>query len=233
MGERMKRLRSLATAVLIALVFTVPLAAEPFDKKAKADPDGLGAQFWQLAMSLPPAVNPFLDETQCGRGQHGDTWFLYSTAVPTETPEDPIDVACTVPVRKRIFLALITAFCTPEVGDTIPSLREECGQGLDVPGFLRLEIDGVDRSRLIDRRASKFTLPIPPDNIFAPDLPAGIYTAVHDGYYALLPPLEAGEHTIVVQSQIVLDDGQMIAFSTRHVVTIAKPDSILPLPTEP
>jgi hypothetical protein len=69
-------------------------------------------------------------------------------------------------------------------------------------------------------------LPIPEDNIFG--LPKGIFTAVHDGYYALLPPLTPGDHTVVMQSLIVLDDGTPIAFDTRHLLHIEEPAATLP-----
>jgi hypothetical protein len=222
----MKMFAAFGSALLVTFTLAMPASAQEVKKQSNPH-DDLGAQWWQLAMSLPSAVNPFFDPTKCGVGQRGKTWFLYSTALPLETVGEPLDVPCTLPVKKRIFLQLTSAFCTPEEGDTIPSLREECAQGMTNPGLLRLEIDGVDRADLIERLNSKFTLPVAADNIFAPDFAPGVYTSVHDGYYALLPPLPAGDHTVLAQALITLDNGRPVAFSTRHVLHIVEADSIL------
>ena len=66
-------------AVLLAVLACAPFAyaqQAQSSKKHKTDPGNLGAHFWQLVASLPPAVNPFIDETKCQVGQQGPTWFL-------------------------------------------------------------------------------------------------------------------------------------------------------------
>jgi hypothetical protein len=197
-------------------------------KKAKTDPGNLGAQWWQLAVSLPTTVSPFIDQTKCGFGQVGATWFLYSTSPVHEAVGEPTSDECTIPTGKRILLSLLANFCIADFGTT---LEENCApeaSGLDTPTVLRLEIDGVDYASLIERRTSgrPFTLPVPAGNSF--DLPSGIFTAVHDGYFALLPPLTTGDHTIVYQGAFITPDGQPIAFDTIHVVHIVEPSATLP-----
>jgi len=223
----MKRPRSFPVlAALLAVLACAPLAHAQqahSSKKDKTDPGDLGAHYWQLVGSLPPAVNPFLDETKCQVGQQGPTWFLYSTAPLSETVGNPTEANCTIPTGKQIFLALTTVFCFRDPTQTLEDIRQECAQGLDAPDVLRLEIDGKDRSKLIERRSSDrpFTMGLPEDNFFG--LPGGFFTAIHDGYYALLPTLKPGDHTVVVQAAITLDDGTPIAFDTIHLLHIVEP----------
>lgn len=66
---------------------------------------------------------------------------------------------------------------------------------------------------------------LPEDNFF--ELPGGFFTAIHDGYYALLPTLRPGDHTVVVQAAITLDDGTPIAFDTIHLLHIVEPAAAL------
>ena len=219
-------------AVVLAVLVCAPFAhaqQAQSSKKHKTDPGNLGAHYWQLVGSLPPAVNPFIDETQCQVGQQGATWFLYSTAPLTDTIGSPTEANCTIPTGKQIFLALTTAFCFRDPTQTFEDIQQECAQGLDTPDFLRLEIDGRDRSRLIERRSSDrpFTMGLPEDNLFA--LPGGFFTAVHDGYYAILPTLKPGDHTVVAQAAITLDDGTPIVFETIHLLHIVEPAETIEL----
>jgi hypothetical protein len=96
---------SLAFMGVVVLAGVTYAAPQPAKKDKKSDPGDLGARWWQLVSSLPPAVNPFLDETKCGVGRAGPVWFLYSTAPALETIGDPTDVTCTIPAAKNIFLS--------------------------------------------------------------------------------------------------------------------------------
>jgi hypothetical protein len=218
-----------------ALLIAGTAAAQPAEtarKDRKTDPANLGAQWWQMVSSLPAAVSPFFDDTKCGVGQSGPVWFLYSTAPFTETLGEPTEASCTIPTRQEIFLSLVGAFCIPYPGETLAEQTEICADGMDSPTLLRLEIDGRDRSRLIDRRVSNrpFTLSLAePPNAY-PGLPGGIYTAVHDGYFALLPPLKAGDHEVIYQAGITLASGQTVFFNTRQILHIVEPaDVIVPI----
>lgn len=221
----------LAWMAVVVIAGVTHASPQPAKKDKKTDPGGLGAQWWQLVSSLPPAVNPFIDETKCGLGQAGAVWFLYSTAPALEAIGDPTDVTCTIPAEKSIFLSVIAAFCIPDADETLKDAVRLCAEGLHAPIALRLAIDGLDHSRWIDRRASRhpFTLPIPEDNVYTGFPASGVFSAVHDGYYALLPPLTPGDHTILVQAAIVLDDGTPLAFSTRHLLHIVEPAATLPV----
>jgi hypothetical protein len=65
-----------------------------------------------------------------------------------------------------------------------------------------LSIDGESRNDLIERLVQKkaFDLTIPDGNAFG--WPAGVFTAVHDGYFARLPKLALGHHTIHIQGGV-------------------------------
>jgi len=67
---------------------------------------------------------------------------------------------------------------------------------------MSLTIDGNSRDRHIARMAQKkaFDLTVPVDNVFG--WPSGTFTAVHDGYFALLPKLSLGEHEIHIQGGV-------------------------------
>jgi hypothetical protein len=200
-------------------------AARGKHHKVKTDPGHLGAAWWQLGLSLPTSINPFIHQRACGFGQTGTTWFLYSTAQPAGALGHPATPQCTIPAGQQIFLAVFTNVCIPDFGTTI---EENCAtDNLDTPTLLRLEIDGVDYSNLIERRTSArpFTLHVP--TVSPIGYPPGFFEAVHDGYYALLPALTSGDHVIVYQG--VFDfDGQTVAFDTIHTVHIVESAKVLP-----
>jgi hypothetical protein len=82
-----------------------------------------------------------------------------------------------------------------------------CKESTDQVDVRELEVDGKGRNGLIRRRTQPngFALTLPEDNIFdfpGFDTPAGVYVGVADGYWALLRPLAAGDHTIHIKGGI-------------------------------
>ena len=220
-----KRHRSLS-ACSIAALFCVGLApmaaADGNQPSAFPDTGQLGQQWWQLVMSIPGPLNPFLDTTgaNCGIGQRGNTWFLYSSSFGPR-----VDLKCTIPAGKTIFLAVVAAICVPYPGETIPQNVEFCREGGDLTDLTILRIDGKARNDLIERRAvyNAFALPVSEDNVFG--FAPGIFVAVHDGFFAKVPPLSPGHHTIRVRGAI-----SAFGFSTDTLyrLHIVKPDKALP-----
>lgn len=157
----------------------------------------LGTQWWQLVFSIPGPQNPFFDTTgaNCGIGQRGNTWFLYSSSLGPL-----VELDCTIPADKTIFLAVNAGICVPYPGETIQENIKLCREIGDLADSLILRIDGKARNDLIERRANfnEFALPVPDDAIFG--FPAGVVVAVHDGFFATVPPLKPGRHTIRVKS---------------------------------
>jgi hypothetical protein len=224
----MKLRRSTLAVVAAGLLVTGTVEAQTGDNRQNTDAGNLGNQWWQLNFSLPTVMNPFEHEQACQLGQSGPTWFLYSTARPTETIGPATTDSCIVPSDKQIFLSLIATICIPDYGTTI---KDNCTPPpeLDTPQVAVLEIDGVDYSNLIERRSSNrpFTLVIPAQNPF--DWPQGFFRAVHDGYYALLPPLSPGDHVVDYRAQVVASpDGDTVAFNTRHILHIFDRQPTLP-----
>lgn len=215
--RRHASLSAIGIAALFCLGFAPMATAD-----GHPDTGQLGVQWWQQVASIPAPLNPFLDETgaNCGIGQRGNTWFLY-TSHPGFGPLVELD--CTIPAGTSIFLELIPVICIPLAGQTLEQMVEFCKELSDLTKTRHIRIDGVERNELIKRRVDgSFTLAIPDDNIFGE--PRSIVTAVHDGYFALIPPLAPGQHTIRVTAKAT--DG--FVNYTRWHINIVKPAKTLP-----
>jgi len=220
-------LSALAITAFFCIGFA-PLAAANGDTPGPfPDTDNLGTKWWQLVMSIPGKQNPFLDKTgaSCGIGQHGSTWFLYSSSLGPL-----IDLKCTIPAGKAIFLAVVTSICVPYPGETIPQQFEFCKEAADAVDLLVLRIDGKPRNDLIKRRATPhtFALQVSDKNVF--NYAQGIFVAVHDGFYAKVPPLQPGHHTIRVKGGISLFN---YSVDTLYHLNIVAPAKALPTFPEP
>jgi len=193
---------SLCALGMTALFFiALEPAAMAGDQRVGPAPDVnlLGARSLQHALSIPAPQNPFHDLTgaHCSLGQSGNTWFLYIT---NGNPiGEPVERECTVPLGKTIFMPIMSWVCLPFPNETVQFAIDGCKEVNDRTDILRLRIDGKARNDLIERRAStrSFALVLPDDNIFG--VPASVAVAVHDGYFATLPKLEVGTHTVRVQ----------------------------------
>ena len=213
---------ALAITALLCVGFAPLAIANESPQPPFPDTGNLGTRWWQLVMSIPGPQNPFLDETgaSCGIGQNGNTWFLYSSSVGPK-----VELDCTIPAGKTIFLALVAGICVPFPGETIPQQFEFCKEAIDPTDVLVLRIDGKPRNDLIERRATThtFALQISDENVFG--YAQGVFVAVHDGFYAKVPPLEPGRHTIRVKGGIT-----SIGYGadTLYHLNIVKPAKALP-----
>lgn len=173
----------------IAMVLVCSLSAAAWADEG----DSLGALWWQHAMSIPYDKNPILDETgaQCGIGQTGDTWFLHGSFGGPQIVRD-----CSAPAGRRFFLPIVNWICLPYPGETIKENVDICQYVNDLTDTLELTVNGEPANQLIKRRAQRnpFDVTLPVDNILGAT--PGTYVAVHDGYYAMLPVLPPGNHTI-------------------------------------
>ncbi len=215
-----------ALAAILYFAFAQPAAADG-GKSAPNDPGSLGARWWQLIMSIPTSVNPFFDSTGelCTIGQQGPTWFLYSSSVGPIG--DPVELECTIPEGRPTLVALYVVLCNPFPGETLAENVVLCREAADAADILRVRIDGVVRNDLIKRRArsSPFAITVSDENVFG--FPAGIYESVHDGHFALIPPLPRGTHVVRVQGGSTVDGFE---FDTRYRLHIVKPAKQVPLP---
>jgi hypothetical protein len=198
-------MRSLVMVVGIGLGFIIPMQVAADDN---SDLRKLAAEWWQWAFSLPPAENPILDSSgeKCVVGQRGSTWFLAGTF-----GGGPATHVCSVPEGKALLVPLANAgfFNSPNVCGESPEdtpveeLRAAAAEFIDGVTGLSVEVDGkpVDRARRIHSQV--FEVALPEDNLFDDQcasfggFPGGIYSpAIDDGYYVLLKPLAAGEHSL-------------------------------------
>ena len=164
--------------------------------------DRLSAEWWQHSVSIPSPQNPILDEsgTYCGIGQRGNMWFLHGT--PGNPLGSPVVRECTVPADQHFFVPILNFICTPFAGETIEDNIGFCADAVDQIDLRVLTVDGKDRSKLIKRRVASdpFPIQVPAQNYLG--FPAGVYDSVADGYWAQLPPLPVGHHTIHFQGGI-------------------------------
>ncbi len=162
----------------------------------------LGADWLEWLMAIPAPTNPLFDPdgAYAAVGQSGKVWFLVGTTGGSTTR------AATVPAGKALFFPIVNYFWvnTPEYGDPDWSPAQEAAvraflaANIDTAQNLLLEIDGhsvpnVERLRV----ASEVGLcTLPDDNIFGIPFAPVPHECVADGYWALLPPLSNGNHTI-------------------------------------
>ena len=210
-----------AVVLVVALGMPVSSAANAQDER---DAGQLGTEWWQQVISIPAASNPLLDETgaSCPIGQHGDIWFLHgSVGSPLGSP---IERQCTIPTGKRIFLPIINLICIPFPDETIQQNARACKEAIDAVDFTSLEIDGRARNQLIERARDRrgFDVTAPDDNVLG--AAAGVYIAVHDGFFALLPVLRAGEHTIRFQGS----DTSGFSVDVIYHVHVVEPGPVTP-----
>jgi len=165
------------------------------------------AAWWEWALAAPADESPLLDETgEFGdRGQSGPVWFLGGTW----GAGGAVDRAVTVPAGKSLFFPIVnfvwvqTPYDPPFDED---ALRDFLASTVDSAVDLSCEIDGMPVGGLDLHRFQSplFTANLPEWNLldysfnqFGFEFPAGEYApCLDDGYYLMLAPLPAGEHTI-------------------------------------
>lgn len=164
-------------------------------------------QWWQWALSIPAASNPLADPTDsklCGVGQSGPVWFLGGTL-----DGSPARRSCTVPPGVSLLIPAINAECStaesPEL--TTPRALRACAVDLiDHVTEAKVWVDG--RRLPISRVVSPLVyLMLPPGNTLGLLNPVPNPTqSVGDGFYAFIPPLSPGRHTIKAVAKAVFPD---------------------------
>ena len=202
-----------ALALLLAVMTGLAQAGpKPLPTNSHAFGEGyaeLTADWLEWVVAIPAAVNPLLDDdgSDAAVGQSGKVWFLVGNTTGGVTTR-----TVTVPTGKALFFPIVNFFWvnTPEFGDTPWSpdqeawVRDYLAETVDTAQNLVLEIDGQSVPNLSGLRVSGAVgaCMIPPDdNIFFLVPPLYVWApgpreCVADGYWALLPPLSAGHHTI-------------------------------------
>jgi hypothetical protein len=150
--------------------------------------------------------------------QGGKVWFLASSFFG-----GTFERTCTVPTGKALFFPIIPAAFGAAVFDCEPTnpgvpcdvtaLRTAAAESMQ-PVTLEVSIDGEALSNLGDYEVQSpvFSVTLPEGNVAG--VPSGTYTPmVSDGYWLMLAPLSAGEHTIHIKTSIT--DGIFAGIETE------------------
>ncbi len=178
----------------------LPIGSNPFGKSYAE----WGMVWSEWAFGIPGATNPILDTTGefCGEDQSGKVWFL-AGSFGDGTP----DRDCDVPAGKAIFFPILNITCwAPEDGETVEDLID-CTTLLDLIEsdftlLMEASVDGVPIEGVDEYRSGLGfgTLVTPEGGLIEP---AGVRPAVSDGWFLMLAPLSAGDHTISLRAEIV------------------------------
>jgi hypothetical protein len=142
-----------------------------------------------------------LDATgeQCAVAQEERVWFLAGAF-----SSDPVTRDCTVPAGTALLIPVINEFYCALAGDppeqqTEAYARAEVSDVEDTASDLIVTVDDRTVSRLTYEESEVFSVVLPADNLFG--LPEGtlLSPCADAGYYALVPPLSVGEHTIRIE----------------------------------
>jgi hypothetical protein len=162
----------------------------------------LSAEWLEWVLAIPASSNPLLDSDGAfaAVGQSGKVWFLVGTV------GGPATRSVTVPAGTALFFPIVNYFWvnTPEYGDPSWSPTQEAdvrrflAANIDTAYGLVLEIDGRTVPSIYGYRVSGAVgeCELPDDNIFGIPFNPVPHECVADGYWALLAPLSAGNHTI-------------------------------------
>ena len=205
-----------------------------------AEVEGLGVddwlvRSWQLAVSYPNDVSPWLDETgdRCGYGQAGSVFILPGTFLP----EPPDEVTCVVAEGLTIYVPVGSAECStveppPFFGRDEAELLA-CAEAFVLPVAdigLEATINGTPVADLEQYRAATSLFPMTFPEINAFGVPAGVANAVAVGYGFFLAPLPVGEHEIRFSTAALGPDGTSLPDFVFRVV-VAEPTIIEPVAT--
>jgi hypothetical protein len=207
MNRKIPRLISsgLLALAVVAVAGLAQAAPKPIPVQSSAFGKGyaeLAANWVEWTVSIPAASNPTADPdgTYAAVGQSGKVWLLTGNFGGTT------ERWVTVPNGTALFFPIVNYFWVnvPELGDDPWSdeqaayVRSILEPIIDSAQDLVLEIDGKVISNVYDLRvySEVGSCTIPDGNIFGFPIPPGPHECVADGYWALLPPLSVGEHTI-------------------------------------
>ena len=182
------------------------------------------AAFWQWALSIPKASNPFLDTTGqfCGVGQRSPVWFIFSTSGGSATR------TCTIPAGQALFFPISASVYWEGDAPTEAEMRALAKRDQDQQTVLEASVDGVPIPDLKRYRvvSPSFTITLPPGNLVDLAVAEGsqrLLRSVADGYYLFLPPLSPGKHVIRIRNEGILSNGSTFKADATYNLTVLNP----------
>lgn len=184
------------------------------------------AAWWQYVLAIPAVDNPAADSTgaKCGVDQaNGKIFFLTGNF----TSDTTVTRNCSIPAGRTLIIPIVNTECStveapPFFGANEKDLRVCAPTGMDGVDLssLTLIIDGKPVKNLADYRAQSpvFTFYLPAGNIFG--LPEGPGSAVSDGFWAIVPPLSSGSHTVSFGGTIALSPTQSFTVDVKYNLTV-------------
>jgi len=214
MMKRNKQMKTTRINTYLALaLFT--WACSPLSQAARAQsayPSAslLATKWWRWALETPASENPLTDTTGqfAAVNQSGRVWFLAGNFGGTTVR------TITVPSGKALFFPIVNVFDVEDaiiaggvklflLPQPVQVAQTVVSNIIATATSLSCEVDGspVPITAANMEQSTPFGLHLPADNILG--VPAGVYfPAVDSGYYVLLPPLPAGQHTIHLAGSI-------------------------------
>lgn len=174
--------------------------------------DELATAWTEWVTAIPNDSSPLFDtDGSLGAvGQGGKVWFLAGTLGDTATR------TISVPAGKALFFPVVNYFWvnTPELGDNPWSAEQEAyarsvlAYYLDTAQNLVLQVDGKTIPNVYEflrvlSTVGTCNLPPVDQNLWGAN--PGPHPCVADGFWALLPPMSTGTHTIHVAGGLSLD----------------------------
>ncbi len=159
----------------------------------------LSAKWWQWLLSIPPNINPILDDNSCNVKQSGNFFISLGRLEALQIEY------CTIPQGKGIFFPVVNIVATLDKNDpafdTIAEVKKAVADFINGATDLQASVDGVDINlNKLRAQSPPFKFKVGEENLLG--APAGTYTAVSDGYWVALHPLSVGEHTIHFSGKI-------------------------------
>jgi hypothetical protein len=159
-------------------------------------------KWWKWALEIPGNATPMLDKAgeYCDQNQSGPVWFLAGTQ------GGPAQRRCTIPEGNGIFFPIVNVLASYVENPLIKTeqeLREFTKDPLDSVTLVEASVDGVKLQDLEKHRMQSplFNFTYPENN--SGGITPGPTQAISDGYWVMLHPLSAGEHTIQFRGAVV------------------------------
>ncbi|MFO7566315.1 MAG: hypothetical protein R6X02_26970 [Enhygromyxa sp.] len=191
---------------------------QTLDAKASAR----AGEWWQWSLAFAVDENPILDPDGrfCELGQDHEVWYLAGTFGGSVTR------SCTVPADAPLFFPLLNWIYLASPGEKInhrqmldaldPGVEQTCALHLLVDG--QPIVDDLFSLRLTTKQG--FDVELPANNLAGRD--PGVYgPAAADGFYALLEPLEPGEHLVEFGGAVCDEQGAILfESSATYMLTV-------------